>query len=90
MRATPIPDTEVWAGAIRKVFAAPDGDLTNPHIDPCETLVDCSPTTGALNISVRCLLEPGDLEKLQAGGVVWLTFWGSMVPWAVTVVEPTP
>jgi hypothetical protein len=37
---------------------------------------------------VRCELEDGDLEKLQAGGTVWLTFWGVMVPWSATVVEP--
>lgn len=90
MRPTPIPDAEVWPGAVRKVFAAPDGDLTNPDIDACEALVDQSPTTGALNISVRCVLEDGDLEKLQAGGVVWLTFWGAMVPWAMAVAEANP
>lgn len=89
MRATPIPDAEVWAGAVRRVFAAPDGDLANPLIAPVEALVDRSPTTGVANVSVRLVLEDGDLEKLQAGGVVWLTFWGAMVPWAVTVGEPT-
>lgn len=88
MRPTPIPDHEVWEGATRRVFAAPDGDLTNPDIAPCEALVDVSPSTGVRNISVRCELEAGDLEKLQAGGTVWLTFWGGMVPWAATVVEP--
>jgi hypothetical protein len=88
VRPTPIPDSEVWEGAQRHVFAAPDGDLTNPHIAPVEALVDRSPTTGALNISVRVVLEDGDLEKLQAGGVVWLTFWGAMVPWVLTVAGP--
>ena len=88
MRPTPIPDAEVWEGAERRVLGAPDGDLTNPDIAPVEALVDRSPTTGALNLSVRCVLEEGDLEKLQAGGTIWITFWGSMVPWAATVVEP--
>jgi hypothetical protein len=90
MRATPIPDAEVWPGAVRRVFTPPDGDLTNPIIAPCEALIDRSPITGAVNISVRCVTEPGDLEKLEAGGVVWLTFWGAMVPFALTVAEPTP
>lgn len=90
MRPTPIPDSEIWEGAVRKVLAAPDGDLANPDIAPVEAVVDRSPSTGALNLSVRCVLEDGDLEKLQAGGTIWLTFWGAMVPWSATVVEPTP
>jgi hypothetical protein len=88
MRPTPIPDHEVWDGAHRRVIAPPNGDLTDPHVAPVEALLDRSPTTGALNLSVRCALEPGDLEKLQAGGTVWITFWGHMVPWSTTVVAP--
>lgn len=88
MRPTPIPDAEVWEGAERKVFAAPNGDLTDDQIRPVEALVDRSPTTGGLTMSARCELDPGDLEKLLAGGTVWVTFWGAMVPWAVTVVDP--
>jgi len=87
VRPTPIPDAEVWAGAERRVIAAPGGDLTDPEIAPVEALVDRSPTTGAVNLSVRLVLEEGDLEKLAAGGTIWLTFWGHMVPWAVSVVE---
>lgn len=87
MRPTPIPDSEVWEGASRRVLAAPDGDLTNRDIAPVEALVDRSPSTGALNLSVRCVLEGDDLAKLQAGGTVWLTFWGCMVPWSSTVVS---
>lgn len=49
----------------------------------------CSPAdTGVRVLSVRCELEPGDLEELQAGGTVWLSFFGAMVPWAATVVAP--
>jgi hypothetical protein len=88
MRPTPIPDTEVWEGATRKVLAAPDGDLANPDIAPVEALVDRSPSTGALNLSVRCVLEDDDLAKLIHGGTVWLTFWGGMVPWSASVVAP--
>lgn len=88
MRPTPIPDAEVWAGAVRRVFAAPGGDLTDADVAPVEALVDRSPKTGVINLSCRCVLEDGDLEKLAAGGVVWVTFWGAMVPWAVAVVAP--
>lgn len=90
MRPTPIPDDEVWEGAERRVIAAPGGELTDPDIAAVEALVDRSPSTGAVNLSVRCVLEDDDLEKLQAGGTIWLTFWGAMVPWAATVVEPRP
>lgn len=88
MRATPIPDAEVWEGAVRKVLAAPDGRLDNPDIAPVEALVDRSPSTGALNLSVRCVLEDGELEQLAAGGTIWLTFWSAMVPWSASVVPP--
>lgn len=88
MRPTPIPDHEIWEGSRRIVVAAPDGDLTNPDIAPVEALVDVSPSTGVVCYSSRCELEPGDLEKLQAGGTIWVTFWSVMVPWATTVVDP--
>lgn len=47
-----------------------------------------TPIPDAEIMSVRCVLEDGDLEKLQDGGTVWITFWGAMVPWAATVVGP--
>lgn len=87
MRPTPIPDHEIWTGAERRVIGPPRGDLDS-GIDPVEALIDRSETTGALNLSVRLVLEEGDLEKLAAGGTVWLTFWGHMVPWAASVVAP--
>lgn len=90
MRPTPIPDAEIWAGGERQVIAPPGGDLTDPNVRPVEALVDRSPDTGGLNLSVRCVLEDGDLEKLQAGGTIWITFWGAMVPWAATVMEARP
>ncbi|GEP38869.1 hypothetical protein NPS01_25320 [Nocardioides psychrotolerans] len=86
MRPTPIPDAEVWEGATRLVIAAPDGDLTNPDIAPVEALVDRGPS-GARNLSVRCELEDDDLAKLAAGGTIWITFWGGMVPWSASVVD---
>lgn len=84
MRPAPIPDNCVWAGAERHVFAAPSGDLLDPNCAPVEALVEHGDHGGKL-ISVRCILEPGDLAKLAEGGVVWLTFWNVIVPFSVNV-----
>ena len=90
MRPTPIPDHEVWAGGIRRVISPPGGDLTNDQCAPVEAIIDVLPGPGAVALSVRCVLEDGDLETLAAGGLVWLTFGGHMVPWAISVVPPVP
>lgn len=40
-------------------------------------------------LSTRCVLEPGDLEKLQAGGSVWVHFYGGqLLPFDVNVLSP--
>jgi hypothetical protein len=73
MRPAPIP--------------APDGDLTNPDIAAVEMLVD--PSVGGLpRFSARCVLEPGDLDKLAAGGHVWVSFYSHVVPFSVDVTGP--
>lgn len=90
MRPTPIPDAEIWEGATRIVVAPPGGDMTHPDIAPVEALVDRSPSTGHQTLSVRCVLEDDDLANLQAGGTVWVTFWGRIVPFATTVLPPNP
>jgi len=86
MRPTPIPDAEVWEGTVRRVISPPGGDLTNPDIAPVEALVD----PAAATLSVRLVLEGDDLANLQAGAPIWLTFFGSMVPWAAIVAPATP
>jgi hypothetical protein len=69
------------------VIAPPDGDLTNPDISPVEAIA--SATELGTWLSVRMVLDPGDLEQLAAGGVVWLSFMGgAMPPFAVAVTEP--
>lgn len=89
MRAAPIPDEAIWEGARRVVFTAPDGDLTNPDIAPVEVLVDKGGVTGTCRINVRCVLEPGDTEKLNAGGTVWLSIYGHQLPpFSLDVVGP--
>jgi hypothetical protein len=79
MRPTPIPQAEVWPGAVRARFGPPEG---MPEVATVEALVE-----GRV-ASVRLELEPGDLDKLAAGGVVWLSFVGQMVPWSVQVKGP--
>lgn len=87
MRPAPIPDAALWSGAVRRVISPPDGDLTNPTIAPVEVVIEVLPD-GVPCISARCVLEPGDLEKLQAGGVVWVSFYtGAIPPFALTVAD---
>jgi hypothetical protein len=88
MRVTTIPDNAIWDGAQRLVIGPPDGDPTG-DIRPVEAIVDIPPT-GIPRLSVRCALEPGDLEKLTAGGHVWIAFYGHMVPFCIDITEPLP
>ena len=88
MRPAPIPAEAVWDGARRVVIAPPGGDLTDPDIAPVEAVVDRPESLGGIRLSVRCVLEPGDLEKLAAGGHVWVSFYGQMVPFCVDVTGP--
>jgi hypothetical protein len=89
VRPGPIPDDAIWPGARRIVVGPPDGDLTNTDISPVEVLVDVGPDTGMPRISSRCVLEAGDLEKLNEGGVVWVSFYGQTLrPFSVEVVGP--
>lgn len=89
MRPAPIPDEAIWEGARRVVFTAPDGDLTNPDIAPVEVLTDQVGDTGQCRVNVRCVLEEGDLDKLAAGGTVWLSIHGHHLhPFSLDVVGP--
>lgn len=78
MRPVPIPDEAIWAGAERVVVAGPGGDLAGP-IPAVEALADETPS-GWRRLSVRCVLEPGDLERLAVGECVWVSFYGGGVP----------
>jgi hypothetical protein len=83
MRVTPIPDNEIWAGATRIVMGPPTGHDPTGEIRPVEMLAEI--VMGHRAFSARCALEDGDLETLQAGGVVWLTFYGGVAPFSITV-----
>lgn len=88
MRPIPIPPAAVWAGAKRTVVSAPNGDLTDDTIRPVEAIDEMSPKLGVRILTVMCALDPGDLEKLAAGGTVLISFYGAMVPFEVNVCEP--
>lgn len=86
MRPVPIPAgvLELWPGARRVVVGAPDGDLAHPDVAPVECIMEASAHDGPL-YTLRCALEAGDLEKLIGGAHVWLTFYGHVPVFAVTV-----
>lgn len=83
MRITPIPDNEIWPGACRIVMGPPAGHDPTGDIRALEMVAEI--VRGRPTYSARCVLEDGDLETLQAGGVVWLTFYGGVAPFSVTV-----
>lgn len=85
MRVTSIPDDAVWEGGHRVVIGPPDGDPTG-EIRAVEAVAEMS--AGVPVLSMRCALEPGDLEVLAAGGCVWVSFYGgSIVPFSVSVAS---
>lgn len=83
MRVTTVPDNEIWAGATRIVMGPPEGHDPTGEIRALEMLAEI--VMGHRAYSARCVLEEGDLETLQAGGVVWLTFYGGVAPFSITV-----
>lgn len=85
MRPTIIPDelAREMPGE-RHVISGPAGDLIGP-ISPVEAMVQHLPSGKVY--SIRCMLEEGDLEALQAGGDIWLTFLGHVVPFDVQVAR---
>ncbi|MEU7590688.1 hypothetical protein AB0A95_30905 [Micromonospora sp. NPDC049230] len=88
MRPTPIPDNEVWPGSFRAVLSGPSGDLTDTDVAPVEVLMDRGESTGVARACVRFELEPGDLEKLAAGGTIWLGVYGPLPVFTVDVKAP--
>lgn len=73
MRPTPIPDDEVWVGAVRKVIGPPGGDLFG-NVNPVEVLLERTPYGVAHHL--RILLEPKDVERIKAGeNVFWLSWY---------------
>jgi acyl CoA:acetate/3-ketoacid CoA transferase beta subunit len=88
VRPIPIHEADVWEGGRRIVYAAPNGSLTDDHIRPVEAIVDRLTTTGGKRVCVKVQLEEGDLDKLTAGGHVWLSMYGGLVPFCFDVKAP--
>jgi hypothetical protein len=74
----PIPlDIPPPAGFVKRVIAAPDGDLTNDQIRPVEAFVGVG-EDGIPRYIMCILLEPEDLERIKAGiHYFWLTVLGT-------------
>ncbi len=87
MRPAPIPD-EVAPGTRRVVVAAPNGDLTDDNIRSVETLVTQEP--GGQWYTVMLVLEPGDLDLLEADQPIWLSFAGGVPVFHVSTGIPNP
>jgi hypothetical protein len=88
MRPASIPDTEIWPGSQRVVFGPPAGHDVTGDIRPVEVLRWFSDTAGVPVLSARCVPDAGDLDRLAAGGAVWVSFYGGqLVPFDVDVAE---
>lgn len=86
MRPAPIPDDEILPGGERVVFGPPPGHDLTGEIRAVEMCVRHVEALNTRVISARCVLEPGDLEALQAGGAVWVHFYGGqLLPFDVDV-----
>lgn len=90
MRAAAIPpDLEIPPGWSRVVYGPPPG-MTEEQVYTHEALVgtidDGGPLDGAPCIAVLIELEPGDLEALQASGLLRLRLLSTgLPPW---ILEP--
>lgn len=85
MIPTSIPDELVKPGTQRRVFAAPNGDMLDDNIRPCEALISRDEATNLAAIRVRLELEPCEAEAIAAGKPVWLTMLGGLAPFDVQV-----
>lgn len=87
MRATPIPDEDLYPGGERVSIAPPPG----VDLDACqfiEAIVD--EKTGGLgrSFATRWVPEADDLERLAAGEPIWVVIWArQMVPINVTLAD---
>lgn len=89
MRPVPVPESVIRARpwAVTKVFAAPNGDLTDDQIRPVEVLVDPHTTHGPA-LRIYAALDAGDLEVLAAGGYVEITLNTMALPVFSLAVGP--
>jgi hypothetical protein len=95
VRVSPVPE---WLyqlykdDHVRKVFAAPNGDLMDDSIRPADTLVgtvDLDDGEKYRVIRLVATADESDLATLRAGGVVMLTIFGvGMPPVDLNVIGP--
>jgi hypothetical protein len=87
VRPVPIPDDQVWDGAVRRVIVGPSGDPTDDDIRPVEALVYAN-GMGSLAFAMRIELEPGDLEQLARDPHFWLVQHGvALQPFALAMPD---
>lgn len=80
MRFSELPDSEVEDfGGQRVTFAGPDGS----GIGNLETMVLDSESVP--RVVARVELEPGDLDKLQAGAPIYVIQYGGCIPLCVDI-----
>lgn len=94
MRPIPIPDWLIPAWGVRKVIAAPDGDLLAQNgIAPVEAIVSVPPDDdeGRPMYTMLIQLEEGDVEAINAaGGRFLLTMQGGVIPFHMGVLVEGP
>lgn len=94
MHPVPIPDARVWNDPDgqplqRRTLGAPRG--FEDQVRPVEALIEPDQASGfGAQCHVLVRLDPGDLDRLTADPHYWLTFWGGVIPFAVTVPEADP
>ncbi len=74
----------------RIVVGPPEGSDPTGDIRPVEMLMALSDESSANYLfRARFILDDGDLERLAAGEPFWLTLWSHVVPFDITMTEPT-
>lgn len=90
MRPVPIPDRRIWTDdrgqpLPRRTLGAPKGH--EGTVPPVEILVEHSTLDLGPQCHVLLELEDGDLQRLTVDPHLWLTFWGGVVPFRLTVPD---
>lgn len=79
---SPFPDNEIEVfGGQRVTFRGPDGS----GIGDLDTMLLDTSQCKAERIVARVELEPGDLEKLQAGAPIYVIQYGGCIPLCVDI-----
>jgi len=85
--ATPIPDHEVWDGAVRRVIGPPAGHELTGDIRAVEALIDRG--SFGVRFSTRWVFTDDEITRLAAGDPVYVSFYGAaLVPHSLSMLEP--